>query len=96
MAPEIKEDRSNRLIDLGKKLLKEYAENYLGKSVEVLVEQKTYRDGQIYWEGHSCNYLNIVFPAGESRENFKGRLIDVQLERYQDGAIFGHLLINRF
>lgn len=96
VAPEIKEDRSNRLIALGKRLLKEYAESYLGKTVRVLAEQKINRDGQIYWEGHSSNYLHIVFLAEEVEKDFKGRLVDVQLERYQEGTIFGHLLINRF
>jgi len=93
VAPDVKEDRSNRLIALGERLLKKYAENYLGKTVEVLVEQKIDLSGQTYWEGHSSNYLNIVFP---SEQDFKGRLVEVNLDRFQDGIIFGHLLADRF
>lgn len=92
VAPEIKEERSNRLIALGKRLLKEYAESYLGKIVEILVEQKINRDGQIYWEGHSSNYLHIVFLSEEAENDFKGRLVNVKLDHYQEGTIFGHLL----
>ncbi|MEL7568803.1 MAG: MiaB/RimO family radical SAM methylthiotransferase, partial [Dehalobacterium sp.] len=88
VAPGVKEDRSNRLIALGERLLKQYAENYLEKTVEVLVEQKIDLSGQRYWEGHSSNYLNIVFL---SEQDLKGRLVEVGLDHFQDGIIFGHL-----
>lgn len=92
-APEVKEERSNRLIALGERLLKKYAENYLGKTVEVLVEQKIDLSGQTYWEGHSSNYLNIIFLA---EQDLKGQLVEVSLDRFQDGILFGHLMATRF
>jgi N-acetylmuramoyl-L-alanine amidase len=46
VSPEIKEERSNKLIQLGRRLLKNYAENYLGKTIEVLVEQTTDLNGR--------------------------------------------------
>ncbi|MGI6686260.1 MAG: tRNA (N(6)-L-threonylcarbamoyladenosine(37)-C(2))-methylthiotransferase MtaB [Bacillota bacterium] len=89
VSPEIKEERSNKLIQLGRRLLKNYAENYLGKTIEVLVEQTTDLNGEKYWEGHSGNYLNIVFPSGQ---DLKGQLVNVRLERFQNNRVFGTLV----
>lgn len=93
IAPEIKEARSNQLIALGKKLLKNYAEKYLGRTLEVLVEQPRALSGQVYWEGHSDNYLHMVFL---SDRDLKGRLADVRAARFQDGVIYGSLSSIKF
>jgi threonylcarbamoyladenosine tRNA methylthiotransferase MtaB len=89
VAPAVKEERSNKLIQLGKRLLKKYAENYIGRNLEVLVEQTVDISGKEYWEGHSGNYLNIVF---NSDQELKGQLVDIHLERFQDGRVFGTLV----
>ncbi|WP_236860254.1 tRNA (N(6)-L-threonylcarbamoyladenosine(37)-C(2))-methylthiotransferase MtaB [Candidatus Formimonas warabiya] len=87
VAPEIKESWSNKLITLGRRLLKNYAEKHIGSVLDVLVEQHTRISGQAYWEGHTDNYLHVAFP---SAQDVKGQLIDVRLETYRDGFIFGH------
>lgn len=87
VAPEIKEERSSKLISLGERLLKKYAENYLGQTMAVLAEQTREISGEIFWEGHTDNYLNVVFP---STQDFKGQLVYVSLDRFQEGIIFGY------
>ncbi len=88
ISPQVKEERSKRLIALGERLSREYARKYLGRTVEVLAEQRVEINGENFWEGHSGNYLKILFAENG---DYKGQLVSVSLERYQDNVIFGHL-----
>lgn len=84
--PEIKEARSKELISLGRRLSAKYAEKFIGRKLQVLVEQTRHFNDQEYWEGHTDNYLTVAFP---SELDLKGKLIDVRLDKYQDGIIIG-------
>ncbi len=61
----IKEERSNKLIDLSNKNEIEFMEKYIGKEVDVLFEQTV---GE-YVEGHTKNYMLIKVPKGKDLEN---------------------------
>lgn len=50
---KIKEERSQKLIELSNKNEKEYNERYVGKDVEVLFEEE--KNG--YYQGHTKNYI---------------------------------------
>ena len=65
IAPDIKEKRSNLLIELSNKNEVEFLEKYIGNKVEVLFETKTL-DG--YTEGHTSNYM-MVKAMGKDLEN---------------------------
>ena len=49
----IKKDRARRLIEVSHELETNYMSKYIGKEIEVLVEE--YKDGYSY--GHTGNYL---------------------------------------
>lgn len=74
IAPQIKMRRSKELIELSYKLWREYAQGYLGKTLEVLVE--TSNNG--IWEGHTDNYLKVKFFSDEI--NLAGKIIPVKLK----------------
>ena len=61
----IKEERSQKLIELSNKNEKEYNEKYIGKSVEVLFEEE--KDG--LWSGYTKNYVRVFAESDESLEN---------------------------
>ena len=61
----IKEERSNKLITLSNKNEKEYQEQYIGKEIEVLFEEK---QGN-YYVGHTKNYMMIKLKSDEQLEN---------------------------
>ena len=63
--PQIKEERSNKLIELSNKNEIEFLDNNLGKELEVLFETKT-QNG--YTEGHTTNYITVK-SKGENLEN---------------------------
>ncbi len=60
----VKEKRSKELIELSDKNEEMYNSKYVGKTVEVLFEEK---DGD-YYKGHTTNYIE-VFAKGENLEN---------------------------
>ncbi len=61
----IKEERSNKLIELSDKNEEEYNQKYIGKEVEVLLEE---REGE-YLKGHTTNYMVIKMKTNENLEN---------------------------
>ena len=60
----IKEERSNKLIELSDENEKEYNQKYIGKEVEVLLEE---REGE-YLKGHTTNYLVVKMKTTENLE----------------------------
>ena len=49
--PQIKEERSNKLLELSDEYEKEYLKSYLNKEVNVLFEEKENE----FWKGHTSN-----------------------------------------
>ena len=65
--PQLKEERSKKLIELSDKNEKEYNSKYVGKRVEVLWEEQK---NEIY-KGHTKNYVLVEMEAkpSENKEN---------------------------
>ncbi len=62
---KIKEERSQKLIDLSNKNELEYNKKYIGKEVEVLFEEK--KDGN--YVGHTQNYILAFAKSAQNLEN---------------------------
>lgn len=71
---KMKENRSKRLIELGNALAKQFHTSFIGKEVEVLVEQQIGPNGI----GHTDNYLKVTFPC-DSAEDLVGKIIAVRI-----------------
>ena len=74
---QIKAKRSARLIDLGEKNRRAYEESFLGKTVEVLVEEKSDVNGKEMWTGHTKEYMKIAL---ESEKNLQNCILNVQIK----------------
>lgn len=61
----IKEERSQKLIELSNKNEREYNEKYIGKNVDVLFEEE--KDG--LWSGYTKNYMRVLVKSDENLEN---------------------------
>ena len=61
----IKEKRSNALLELSDCFEKEYNQQYIGKKVDVLFEEK---EGE-YWKGHTTNYMVVKAISKDDLEN---------------------------
>ena len=58
--PKVKKERCLKLIDLSDKLRDKYTDKFVGKEVEVLIEQ--YDEKQNCSIGHTTNYLEVKIP----------------------------------
>ena len=65
ISPEIKEQRSNKLIELSDKNEIEFLERYIDKEVDVLFESKEENE---YTVGHTSNYIEVK-SQGDNLEN---------------------------
>ena len=74
---QIKAKRSARLIERGEKNRRAYEESFLGKTVEVLVEEKSDVNGKEMWTGHTKEYMKIAL---ESEKNLQNCILNVQIK----------------
>lgn len=76
VSEQIKAERSNILIGLGEKKRKAYEESFLGKEVEVLLEEDAEIDGKTVQTGHTKEYMKIAL---QTNENLKNCVVKVQI-----------------
>ena len=57
------------MIELGKRKQAAYERSFLGKEVEVLVEERMTEGGREYQVGHTREYLKIALEAEENLQN---------------------------
>jgi len=74
---QVKTERSARLIELGEKNRRAYEESFAGKTVEVLVEEKSSVNGKEMWTGHTKEYMKIAL---ESEKNLQNCILNVQIK----------------
>lgn len=60
ITPEVKKERSKRLIALSDKLYEKYANRFIGQEISVLVEK--YDENLQAYVGHTSNYLEVKIP----------------------------------
>lgn len=74
----VKAERSQKMLELGKRKQDAYEKQFLGKEVEVLVEEHVTIDGQEYQAGHTREYLKIALDTEENLQNCvrKIRIVD--------------------
>ena len=80
--PEIQEERSKKIIKLSKEIQDEYNKSYIGKTVKVLVEEKT----EGYYKGHTDNYLYVNIKSDDDIEN---KMADVLIESKKNENLYG-------
>ena len=85
IANSIKETRSKRLIELSEQNEKDFSINYVGKEVEVLVEEKE----DVFFKGHTANYMMVKFKGEIDVEN---EIVNVRITDCEKNEMCGILL----
>lgn len=85
--PEIKEERSKRLLDLNKKNEHEFMQKFIGKNVEVLYEQ-SYKGEEDWYEGYTPNYIRVI---SKSSEDLSGKIATTKLTNINEEIIIGEI-----
>ena len=85
----IKEERSGKIIELDKKLERQFMNKFLGKNMDVFYEGKF--DGNCDWyEGYTSNYIKVVSRT-ENDEDLEGKFLCTELESSENGYIYGKI-----
>ena len=74
---QVKAARSDVLLALNERQRRRYEESFLGKEVEVLVEEEAELDGRRVQVGHTKEYMKIAL---EGRENLQNCIVKVEIE----------------
>ena len=82
----IKKDRAKRLLELSTILENDYANLFLGKTLDIIPEQKTSGNEMI---GHTSNFLQVLMPYDET---LIGKLKNVKITKIVDGKIYGEIV----
>lgn len=65
----VKAERSRQMIELGKRKQADYEKSFLGKDVEVLVEERIVINGEEYQTGYTKEYIKIALKEEENLQN---------------------------
>ena len=76
---QIKTARSNELLELGQKKRIKYEEQFLGTTVEVLMEEQIKIDGENYQVGHTKEYVKVAL---KTEANLQNKLVDIQIDNH--------------
>ncbi len=88
---KIKTNRSNILLDLEKTQSEVFRKTFIGKAVEVLLEEKKEIGGVEYWIGHTAEYVKIALPSGQYGRN---SLVRVCVKEFlQEDILLGNHMV---
>lgn len=85
----VKEERSKKLIELDLRNEKAFIENYIGKEIPVLFEQKVKNEEDLY-EGYTHNYIKVIVSSKE--KNLIGKIIKVKINDAGNGVAYGEII----
>ena len=71
--------RSNVLLALDQKKRGKYEEQFVGTTVQVLMEEQVEIGGETYQVGHTKEYVKVALKTGENLQN---QLVDVQIDNH--------------
>lgn len=87
IAPEVKEERSRKMIELGQFLQNQFLVQQIGKTMDVLFE-KTLDDHEEIFEGHTPNYLKVEV---HSKEDIKNQILPVTFQGIKNHSLIGNI-----
>ena len=76
---QIKTARSNELLELGQKKRIKYEEQFVGTTVEDLMEEQIKIDGENYQVGHTKEYVKAAL---KTEANLQNKLVDIQIDNH--------------
>lgn len=77
VSEQVKARRSALMISLGEKKRKVYEESFVGKEVEVLVEEPAVIEGRTVQTGHTKEYIKIAL---EQEEDLRNQIVKVRVD----------------
>lgn len=85
IAPDVKEERSKKLISLTNKTKDMFLQSFVGKEIEVLFEREYKGEADTY-EGKTPNYITVI---AKSDRDISGEIYNVKIDEIKDGIAIG-------
>ena len=82
-------ERSNILLSLEREQSRRFRQHFIGRTVEVLMEEPAVIDGKSYMTGHTKEYVKVAL---ETQENLSNRIITGRAEGFMGESM---LIMNR-
>lgn len=79
-----KTKRSEKLIQVGLELTRQYRQGFIGKREEILVEENKIVDGKEYSVGHTKNYIEA---AVENMGDISGKVLEAEIKGFLNNEI---------
>lgn len=73
----LKTERSSELLTMDRGISRAFRERRIGKSVEVLFEEKMEVEGTSYYVGHTRDYIRVAVPVGETDPRGKLQMVTI-------------------
>ncbi|MDD3339440.1 MAG: tRNA (N(6)-L-threonylcarbamoyladenosine(37)-C(2))-methylthiotransferase MtaB [Lachnospiraceae bacterium] len=89
---EIKTKRSHVLLDMNEKHRAAYAQKWLGRTVEALLEEQVEEGGETCWSGHTKEYLHIRI---QSQDDLANTIVSCQVTDVARGGILNGKIIGK-
>jgi len=86
--PKVKEERSDRMIELSRKSTLKFNRSYIGRTMPVLFEQEI-KSKEGFIEGLTANYIRVL-SKGDNK--LYGEILDVKLEEASEDYIIGEIV----
>ena len=77
ISPEVKKERSKKLIELSDRLYDKYASRFISQEIQVLVEK--YDEKEQAYIGHTTNYLEVKIPKESKVGQFESIILQKDL-----------------
>lgn len=84
---DIKNYRSDKLIALGNKLMKDFNKRFLGNSLEVLFEENS-KDDMGFMEGYTTNYIRV---KAKGEDSIRGKILPVKIIDIEEDILIGKI-----
>lgn len=75
----VKASRSGELLLLEQEMSTQYRSQFIGETMQVLIEEKCIMDNKMYFMGHTANYIRVYIPA-EQKNNIETEEMQERLE----------------
>lgn len=86
---KIKQSRSNLLMDIALKMKKEYMSSFLGKTENILIEERIQVEDQTYQIGHNERYIKVAI---KEEKDYINEIIPVKINKFLNKEIlFGEI-----
>lgn len=83
---DVKHKRSEKLIALTNRNKEEFEKGLIGKTFDVLFEQRE----EQYYQGYTKNYVKIYV---KTQKDLSGKLLDVRINSFENDKLIGELII---